>query len=243
LRRATVRGPARSWAEFWDRPNRIYVNRRHLKLHYARLAQDIAALLPGAEARVLDHGCGQALFADRIALHCSRLYLCDASPALRRRLRRHFAEVAAIEVLAPEGVAGLPDGSLDLVVACSLVQYLSPEELARLLRLWGLKLAPAGRLVVADVPEAGRGPSTDVAALLGLAWREGFLLAAGTGLAATFLSDYRRLRREPGLTAFSERQMLELLTAHGFTAQRRHPNLGFDQGRLCFIATRREPGS
>jgi len=55
------------WLAFWDSPNSIYVNARHKDVHYRLIAKEIAALVPGPEARVLDYGCGEALHADLVA--------------------------------------------------------------------------------------------------------------------------------------------------------------------------------
>jgi hypothetical protein len=117
-----------------------------------------------------------------------------------------------------------------------VVQYLSPAELDRLLPLWRRKLAPAGMLVIADVVDPDAGMLPDVLALLRLARAEGFLLAALGGLAATFLSDYRRLRRELGLALYREGEMLARLRAAGYAAERRPRNLGFNQARMTFLA-------
>jgi SAM-dependent methyltransferase len=228
--------PAGGWRDFWDRPHRIYVNARHQEIHYARVAEDIIGVLPSPDAVVLDHGCGEALHADRVAARCRHLYLCDAAPAVRRGLEGRFAATPTITVLAPDGVASLPDSGLDLVVANSLVQYLTPAEFGDLARLWRRELKPDGLLVVADVLSPDASLLQDVAALLRVARREGFLLAALAGLAATFASDYRRLRKRFGLARYAEADLVSLLAAAGFSARRRHPNFGFDRARMTFTA-------
>ena len=227
---------ASSWREFWDRDTPIYVSARHKARHYAGLADEIAALVPHPGAVVLDHGCGEALFADRIAEACGRLLLCDASPRRRDALRQRFAGMPTIAVLAPEEVAALPAASLDLVVANSLAQYLTDAELAACLRDWRRALKPGGRLVLADVIPPQLGAVADATALLAFARREGFLAAALLGLVRTVLSDYRSLRRRLGLARFDEADMLVRLRAAGFTAQRMPRNLGHNQGRMAFTA-------
>src|SRR3546814_17399045 len=80
------------WRSLWNRLNRIYVNERHLRVHYRRVADDLIGLAPGAGAVVLDYGCGEALEADRVAATVSRLLLYDAADATRERpLGRHGA--------------------------------------------------------------------------------------------------------------------------------------------------------
>src|SRR5918998_3958743 len=101
-----------SWRDFWNQDTPIYVSGRHKVLHYARIAADIARLIPSPDAAVLDYGCGEALSADRVAARCGRLYLCDAAPLVRERLAGGFGTNPKIEGLAPDEVERLPGGSL-----------------------------------------------------------------------------------------------------------------------------------
>ncbi|QRE74728.1 class I SAM-dependent methyltransferase [Methylobacterium aquaticum] len=225
-----------SWREFWDRDTPIYVNARHKARHYAGLAEEIAALVPHPGAVVLDHGCGEALSADRVAESCGRLLLCDASPRQRDALGQRFAASPTIAILSPDDVAALPAASLDLVVANSLAQYLTVSELDACLRDWRRLLKPGGRLVLADVIPPQLGAVADATALLAFARREGFLVAAAVGLVRTLFSDYRALRRTLGLARSDEAAMLARLRETGFRAERLPRNLGHNQGRMAFSA-------
>ena len=124
------------WVSFWDSDHPIYVNARHFDVHYRAVAADIVRLLPSAEARVLDHGCGEALHADAVAAQCGGLLLCEAAPSVRARVAARFADAPKIRVIGPHEVARLPEACLDLVVANSLVQYLKRSELEALLADW-----------------------------------------------------------------------------------------------------------
>jgi SAM-dependent methyltransferase len=225
-----------NWREYWDQDTPIYVSDRHKALHYRAIAADIASLIGSPDAAVLDYGCGEALSADRVASRCARLYLCDAAPLVRERLRERFGQNPRIAVIAPEGTGAIQDGSLDLVVVNSLLQYLSLEELRRLLATWREKLKPDGMLVLADVIPPDLSPVTDARALLSFAWRGGFLIRALVGLVRTALSDYRRIRDELGLAQYSEADMHELLRDSGFSAERLPRNLGHNQARMTFAA-------
>ena len=224
-----------NWREYWNQDTPIYVSERHKVLHYARIAADIARLMPAPDAVVLDYGCGEALSAHRVASRCARLYLCDAAPVIRERLRERFAHERRITVIAPEEIHTIADGTLDLVVATSLVQYLSLDELRRLLAAWRAKLKRDGRLVVADVIPPDVSPITDARALLSFAWQGGFVRHALVGLVRTAVSDYRKLRDELGLAQYSEAEMLELLRDCGFAAERRPQNIGHNQARMTFV--------
>jgi SAM-dependent methyltransferase len=225
-----------NWRDFWDQDTPIYVSERHKILHYARIARDIAALIPLADAQVLDYGCGEALSADRIAAKCRMLYLCDAAPLMRERLRARFADEPRIKVLAPEDVEDIPDASLDLVVVNSVIQYLSLDELRALLALVRLKTKPEGSLVIADVIPTDVSPVKDAGALLSFAWKGGFLGRAVVGLARTAVSKYRRLRDELGLSQYDAQEMTEILADAGFSAERLPHNIGHNQARMTFRA-------
>src|SRR5690349_10111564 len=128
-----------SWRDFWNGEHSIYVSPRHKALHYRAIASDLIAHIPDRDAAVLDHGCGEALDAARVAASCGRLQLCEAAPNVRERLRAQFGRIRNIAVVSPEEVEALPDASLDLIVANSLLQYLSREELQALLGIWYAK--------------------------------------------------------------------------------------------------------
>jgi SAM-dependent methyltransferase len=226
-----------NWREYWNQDTPIYVGERHKLLHYQRIASDIAALIASPAAHVLDYGCGEALAAARVAAKCERLSLCDAAPLMRERLRSRFKDHPKIAVIAPEEIEAIANASLDLVVANSLVQYLGVGELRDLLRLWRRKLKRDGRLILADVIPPDIGPLTDAAALLSFAWKGGFVGRAILGLARTAVSDYRKVRQELGLTTYAEPEMIELLRAEGFAAERRERNIGHNQARMAFTAT------
>ena len=151
-----------NWREFWDRPHRIYVNDRHRQVHYERVAADIIEEIPHAQAAVLDYGCGEALQAAEIAARCKRLLLCEAAVNLRGTLKARYAGNSAISIIAPEDIDGLQNGSLDLVVANSVLQYLTREESADLATRLRPKLSGHGRLILADILPPGGGVVADV---------------------------------------------------------------------------------
>lgn len=226
----------RDWISYWDSDHPIYVNARHFDVHYAGLADDIVRLIPGKQARVLDYGCGEALHADRVAAHCATLYLCEAAPNVRARLKERFGKITNIGVVTPDDVAAMEPESLDLIVANSLLQYLKRDELLALLKVWRRLLSPGGALVVADVVSPRQTPIADALSLLRFAAANGFLTAAFVGLVKTTLSEYRKLRTELGLTTYDETEMLKLLSDAGYDAARLKPNLGHNQGRMAFRA-------
>ena len=229
-----------TWVEYWDEQPTIYVNARHREAHYRQVAEGIAAHIDDEASRVLDYGCGEALFASRVAERCAKLFLCEAAPSVRRGLVDNFAEHDGIEVVSPE-FEGIDDASLDLIVVNSVLQYLDTEQTSELFASCRRLLSSRGRLLLADVIPPSLGPSKDARALLAFAARHGFLIAATTGLAKTFFSDYRKRRAQLGFATFDEDELIALLARHGFEASRTRPNLGHNQARMAFLATRGTP--
>jgi len=229
-------GAMSDWRSFWDSSHSIYVNARHKSVHYRDIATQIAAFVPGPAARVLDFGCGDAIYAEIVARVAGELVLSDAAPSVRTALTARFGGHPRIKILAPEDVGRLPAASFDLIVANSVVQYLSSEELNRMLALWRRLLAPGGTLIVADVIPPQVGPFSDGLALIRYAAANGFLGAALVGLARTALSRYRRLRGELGIARYGEAEFLGKLRTAGFAAERLARNVEHNPARMTFRA-------
>jgi SAM-dependent methyltransferase len=229
-------GVMSDWRSFWDSPHSIYVSARHKDVHYREIAEQIAAFVPGPQARVLDFGCGEAIHSDKVAAVAAEVLLCDAAPSVRSALAARFYGIDRIRLLAPEAIDRLRDASLDLIVANSVVQYLNQAELDRLLATWHRLLAPDGTLIVADVIPPDVGALSDVAALLRYAAHHGFLPAALWGLVRTTVSPYRKLRSQLGISQYSEAEFLQKLTSAGFAAERLARNMEHNPARMTFRA-------
>jgi SAM-dependent methyltransferase len=155
---------------------------------------------------------------------------------VREKLRAMLGAKANVAVVSPEEVEALPEASLDLVVANSLIQYLGEDELKRALATWLAKLKPGGELILADVIPPDLSPLTDATELLGFAWRGGFLVAALGGLVRTAFSDYRKLRAQYGLSTYSAVGITALVEAAGFKGVARRTNFGHNPHRMAFSA-------
>ena len=224
------------WLAFWDSSHVIYVNARHKDVHYRLIADQIAALVSGREARVLDYGSGEALHADLVAEAADELLLCEAAPGVRAGLKARFAGNPKIRVVAPHEIAGLPEHSLDLIVMHSVAQYLTAAGTGALFALFHRLLKPDGLLVVSDVMSPEVMAATDAWAVLRFGRANGFFLAALWALFRSLLSDYWRLRSRIGLTRYAEAAMIEKLGAAGFAAERAPANIGHNQARMTFYA-------
>ena len=224
------------WRSFWDSEHSIYVNARHKDVHYREIADQIAAFVPSPSARVLDYGSGDAIHADRVAAVAAEVMLCDSAPSVRASMAARFAGNPRIKVISPEEVAALPDGRLDLIVTNSVAQYLTEDELTRLLAMFRRLLAPGGTLIFADVIPPDVGAISDVSALLRYAAKHGFLLAALVGLAKTTISPYRKIRNTLGIAQYTQAQFMRKLTDAGFSPERLARNMEHNPARMTFRA-------
>jgi len=224
------------WRSFWDSDHSIYVNARHKDVHYREIAEQIAEFVPGPTARVLDYGSGDAIHADRVAAVAAEVTLCDAAPSVRAAMASRFAGNPRIKVISPEDVVVQPDGRYDLIVTNSVAQYLTEEELTRLLAMFRRLLAPGGTLIFADVIPPDVGALSDVSALLRYAAKHGFLMAALIGLAKTTVSPYRKIRNTLGIAQYTEAQFMRKLTDAGFVAERLARNMEHNPARMTFRA-------
>ena len=226
-----------SWIEFYDfKHSVIYVNARHRDVHYRRIAEDICRYVPSPAAHVLDYGCGEAASADLIAAACGQLVLTEAAPNVRASLTVRYAGDPKIAVITSEQAAALPKGSFDLIVMHSVAQYLSANDLERLLAMFRTLLKPGGVLVLGDIVPPRLAAPAAALALLRFGAANGFFWAAVRGLFRIFVSDYLRLKRTVGLSHCAEAAMLEKLKRAGFTAERAARNIGHNQGRMTFLA-------
>jgi SAM-dependent methyltransferase len=222
--------------KFWDGPHSIYVNARHKDVHYLLIAKELAALVPGADARVLDYGCGEALHADIVAAVAGELLLCEAAPGVREGLAKRFSDNPKIRVLASHEIALVPERSLDLIVLHSVVQYLTTAGASALFVLFHRLLKPGGTLVVSDVIPPEVPAATDAVALLRFGYANGFFFAAAWGLVRTLFSNYWRLRSRLGLTRYARGAMIEKLNAAGFDAELTPHNIGHNPARRTYYA-------
>jgi SAM-dependent methyltransferase len=225
-----------TWREFWDSAHSIYVSERHKEVHYRDVAEQVAAFVPHPDARVLDHGCGEAIHADLVANVAREVILCDAAPSVRAAIAARFAANRKIKVIAPEEIEHLGSGTLDLIFANSLVQYLTSAELDATLAMWRRLLAPGGTLIVADVIPPDVGKLSDGFALLRYAAANGFLISAVIGLTRTALSPYLRIRSQLGIARYDEAEFFARLRAAGFSAERLAKNVEHNPARMTFRA-------
>ena len=228
-----------AWAEFWNGTHSIYVNARHVQVHYERIARDLTALIDTRRQTygspvVLDWGCGDALNAPTIVGACRELWLYDAVGAVQQRIAARFAGIPSIRVLNDAAWQAVPPASLDMIIVVSVAQYLSRADLEALLAKFRGILRPDGEVIFADIIPPHVSMVADIASLLGTGLAHGFFFAACFGLVRTFFSEYRRLRARAGFSCYEADDFVGLASRQGFDVERLGHNVGFNQQRMTF---------
>ncbi|HVZ53832.1 MAG TPA: class I SAM-dependent methyltransferase [Pseudolabrys sp.] len=224
------------WITFYDfKHSVIYVNARHRDVHYRTIAEDIRGYVPSPTASVLDYGCGEATSADLIAQAAGHLTMVEAAPNVRATLTQRYAGNPKISVLTPDEAAARPDGSFGLIVLHSVAQYLSSDELDRLLATFHRLLKRDGLFVLGDIIPPRLAAPAAALSLLRFSAANGFFFAAVLGLMRIFVSDYLKLKSTVGLSQYDEAAMLEKLRRAGFAAERAKRNIGHNQWRMTFL--------
>jgi SAM-dependent methyltransferase len=227
----------KSWLDFWNAPNAIYVSPRHQKAHYAKVLSGIGRFMPaGGAAVVLDWGCGDALAANDLAQTCRTLLLYDRADSTRRRLLSHYAGSPKIRVLDDAELGAAPPASVDLIIVNSVVQYLNRRQFVDALQLFQRLLKSDGKLLLGDIVAPDTPLVGHVTTFLRFAWLNGFFVAAIFGLARNFVSPYRKLRRDSGYACYTQTQLLGLLDENGFVGERLASNIAVSELRSSYLA-------
>jgi ubiquinone/menaquinone biosynthesis C-methylase UbiE len=229
----------KSWSDYWNRPNGIFVSESHKRAHYERLFSNVLPFLPrGSGTAVLDWGCGEAFAAERMAAECESLYLYDPADVIRARLRARYKDHPHIIVMDGAELNRLPTECLDMVLINSVIQYISRAELTAALVDLRRLLKPRGRLLIGDVIAPNTPLWRHVAVFLTFAYRAGFMAPAIIGLVRTFFPSYNALKRDHGLSQYSESELLGILELCKFDGRRLPRNVAVSPIRSSYIASK-----
>ena len=231
----------KSWLDFWNAPNAIYVSLSHQRAHYAKILNGIRGFVPaGGEAIVLDWGCGDALAANDLAQACGTLLLYDRADTTRARLILNFTNRPRIRVIDDAELETTSPAAIDLIIVNSVAQYLSRQQFADALQLFHRLLKPDGKLLLGDIIEPETPLLGHVTTFLRFAWQNGFFIAAVFGLARNFISPYRKLRRDAGYACYAESEIVGLLNNNGFVGGRLSSNIAVSQLRSSYLVRKQD---
>ena len=225
-----------SWIDFWNGNHLIYVNEKHKLAHSDKIFSDVLNWLPTNNCSVLDFGCGEALYALKLNETCENLILVDASENIRKKLLIETSKQESIKILSMSECCAIKNSSIDLILVNSVFQYLTFEQTEEVLILFHRILKNNGKLIIADIIPNDLSLWADISSLLKFGFKNGFFFFAFLGLFKIYLSEYRSLRRDLGLSLYSSEDFINLMSKSHFKAKMEPLNFGHNQNRFCFSA-------
>jgi SAM-dependent methyltransferase len=217
------------WVAYFDgMPSAARRNQAEAADHVRRLR---AAIAIHAGLRVLDFGCGPGLVGGLLGPEVQRYLFWDAAPTVQHEATRRLAAVAGAE---PADLTTLPRASIDLILVNSVVQYMRPDELTDWLQRWKRLLAPAGRLVLSDLPAPGEGALRALRDTIVFAARQGVLLHALPEALGALMRYATRRQRSP-IFCPDPIELARMATTAGLTAHRLPENLTFRARRYTIV--------
>lgn len=227
--------PTPPWSLNWEGLGQQHAFQVEARDYVDRLR---AALPLRSTDRVLDFGCGLGHVVELLAPVVAAVGYWDGTPGMHeataarvRRLRAAFP----VDLARPRPLGAF--GRFDVVLANGVVQFLSRDELARWLTRWVSLLAPAGWIVVSDVPAPQTSTVGEVIGLLRFAVRHR-LLACAVREGLHGAGRYARLRGDHVLTRWTPEEITELAAAAGLTASVLPANLTHRAGRFTVVLHR-----
>jgi ubiquinone/menaquinone biosynthesis C-methylase UbiE len=229
-------GPGRSrsgWVGYWDGLEQRPLFAVQARDHVRRLRAVVSLRVTD---RVLDFGCGFGHVAELLAPDVGRMDFWDAADSMRRATARRTARLpTAVEVDFSAGDA--PDGGYDLVLVNSVIQYLTPDELAGWLARWNRMLRPGGRVVVSDVLRPGGSVLPEVLGLLWFAARHRILLRTVRD-GVVEVAQYRRSRQSHRLHRWQPAELARMAADAGLVAETLPANLTHFRNRFAMLLRR-----
>jgi trans-aconitate methyltransferase len=120
---------------------------------------------------VLDYGCGTGTVARLLAPSVKSIAFTDAAASMLGLATEQLADVTNASVWNGQG-------TFDLIIVNSVIQYLNSKSLQGLLAEWTPMLNPGGRIVLADLTPVGHRSAMDMLSLFRFSVRHGYFFTA-----------------------------------------------------------------
>jgi len=225
------------WLDIWGQPSRLFGPRTTTARDAEHVSDAVVSALGlGSGTVVLDYGCGPALGLTPLLDAGVEVLLYDRSPYFRELARERCGGREGVRILADDELESLAEGSLDAVVVCSVLQYLTDAERTQLFSRSIRLLKPDGVLALVDVVPSDYSFTSDVLATVRadlLADRMARVPGNALALGASVL---RRYRTGLTLRRYGDQELHSLLLDAGFDAERLPRNLKPNPSRNTWLA-------
>jgi SAM-dependent methyltransferase len=222
-----------AWDAYWEELPDDHRMLRENAVEYVRRLR--SAIGFGPETRVLDFGCGFGNVARQLAPSVHHLSLWDDAPRMRRCAMAAVTDAANVEMLdLSSGPHEYQSPQFDLILANSVIQYMTVAEVQTWLRRWRAMLAPRGQIVVSDVVPPDYPAGRDLWIICQVSARRGFILGALYD-AVRVMPLYWRARRARPLLRTSAEELCQWAAVAGLTVRFLPENLTYFRDRITAV--------
>jgi len=210
-----------SWPDYWEKNTGDNGLFHGIAADYYRNFQN--RFSTNSRARILDFGCGPGYLALMLGGTAAKVYAFDQSKGMRDSATartRSMANVTVVDHLNEETVE-----PLDYVVANSVLQYMTMDEVRETLNNLRNLLRSEGEIILSDVLGEPLDAKKEVFDLLLRALLRGYFIAQFWRFFSLFFSNYSRVSKTTSLTVFKPQALAELAKSCGFEFELLDQNL------------------
>lgn len=220
---------AKSWSKFWE-TNTTYACDKHKKIvEYETLKQQLSFV--SQNDVVLDFGCGESP-KEKLAEAVSELFLFGDAEEISKRLSDKYKNNKKINVVYDLDIPKY----FSTIFVCSVIQYLSKEELVHRLEYFRSRMLPDGRLIISDIIPKNISGFKELITLFRLAAKHRFLIDVILNLFKMMGGEYGKLRKTYNLSKYDKNEIFMLLQEAGFNPELQ-PNIGLNTDRYCVVSS------
>ena len=216
----------KNWIDYWSSETQFACD-LHKVMGYQAVFEDLRPYVKDSDI-VLDFGCGEALFAEKLSQHCRQLFLYDKAQSILDKLS--FAESSNIHVIQSYNVLK----SLDLVLISSVSQYLTKSEFKKTLQELLPLMSENGQIIISDVIPFKNSIPREAIDLMMLAFKYKFLTKAILKMIKSYFGNYYRLRKKNPLTKYDYNSFKEMMHSPDLEIRLEKFNIGLNNNRLTF---------
>lgn len=220
-----------NWIDYWGNETQ-FVCDHHKHLSYEAIYRDLQGYLNISD-KILDFGCGDALFAEKLSEQCTNLYLYDASQPIQDRLKERF-KINNIHIINDYKKAE----NLSLIIISSVSQYIYQEDFLNILRDLRSSLSQNGKIIISDLIPDKNSILIESLDLLKISINNRFLCRAIIKMILSLIGNYGKVRRLIPLTKYNLKSFKKSCEILGFMFQEENINLGLNANRKTVILTK-----
>ena len=182
---------------------------------------------------ILDYGAGTGVISEHILKYVRGINIYDSSAYMTSILKKKFLNVDSVRVLE---VLDDMDVEADLVLICSVIQYIDKKDLATLVQKIQKISKKNHKVVITDIIPLGSNRVIESILMLKKAKQlkilPQFLWQIISTIPLLFMSSSQKK-----LTKYNEKDLINLFNSYGYSVERLKENLGLSNQRYSVICS------